>query len=72
MIEYIKRSIHKRMAEGKNLSTREKILKAEEAYKKFSDIMFKLSRRQRAVLEKAIKKIEAEQIEKIRKNLNLN
>lgn len=60
------------MTEGKNLSTREKVLKAEEAYRKFSDIMAELSRRQRIILEKAIKKIETGQIEKIRKNLNLN
>ncbi len=59
------------MAEEKKLSTREKILKAEDAYQKFSDIMAKLTRRQRTVLEKAIKKIEAQQIEKIRKNLRL-
>lgn len=59
------------MDEGKNLSVKERILKAEEAYQKFSNIMAKLSRRQRAVLEKAIKNIEARQIEKIRKNLNL-
>ncbi len=59
------------MAEGKNLSIKEKILKAEEAYQKFLDIMAKLSRRQRAVLEKAIGNIEARQMEKIRKNLNL-
>lgn len=59
------------MDEGKNLSVKEKILKAEEAYQKFSNIMAKLSRRQKAVLEKAIKNIEARQIEKIRKNLNL-
>lgn len=73
MIEYIhKISIHKRMAEEKNLSTREKILKAEEAYRKFSGIMAELSKKQRTILEKAIKKIEVEQIEKIRKNLNLN
>jgi hypothetical protein len=60
------------MAEAKKLSPREKILKAEEAYRKFSDIMAELSQRQRVILEKAIKKIEAGQIEKIRKNLNLN
>ncbi len=59
------------MAEEKKLSAREKILKAEDAYQKFSDIMSKLSRRQRTVLEKAIKKIEMQQIEKIRKNLKL-
>ncbi|MFA5413085.1 MAG: hypothetical protein WC348_00895 [Patescibacteria group bacterium] len=60
------------MAEEKNLSIKEKILKAEGAYRKFSKIMADLSLRQRTVLEKAIKKIEAEQIEKIRKNLNLS
>ncbi|MFH2136121.1 MAG: hypothetical protein ABII19_00590 [Patescibacteria group bacterium] len=60
------------MAEEKNLAIKEKILRAEEAYQKFSDIMAKLSRRQRAVLEKAIKEIEARQIEKLRKKLNLN
>ncbi|MBU1146280.1 hypothetical protein KKD80_01910 [Patescibacteria group bacterium] len=60
------------MAEEKNLAIKEKILRAEEAYQKFSDIMAKLSRRQRAVLDKAIKEIETRQIEKLRKKLNLN
>lgn len=60
------------MIKEKNLSAKEKILKAEEAYRKFSDIMTELSRRQKTILEKAIKKIEIGQIEKIRKNLNLS
>ena len=60
------------MANVGNLSIKEKILRAEEAYQKFSDIMIELSRRQKIVLEKAIKTIEARQIEKLRKKLNLN
>ena len=60
------------MANVGNLSIKEKILRAEEAYQKFSDIMIELSRRQKTVLEKAIKTIEVRQIEKLRKKLNLN
>jgi hypothetical protein len=60
------------MAEVKNLSTKEKIFRAEEAYRRFFDVMENLTRRQRTIVEKAIKKIEVRQIEKIRKNLNLS
>jgi hypothetical protein len=53
--------------------TREKALaRAEEAYKKFSDIMAGLPRRQKQIVEGAIKKIEKQQIEKLRKKLNLS
>lgn len=60
------------MAKGENLSIKEKILRAEAAYQKFLNIMANLTRRQRAVLEKAIGKVEAQQMEKLRKKLNLN
>lgn len=60
------------MPETNNFSTKDKIAKAEQAYRKFSDIMGGLNRRQKALVEGAIKKIEDQQIEKIRKKLNLS
>jgi hypothetical protein len=60
------------MAEVKNLSTKEKILRAEEAYRRFFDVMENLTQRQKMVVAKAIQKIDAGQIDKIRKSLNLN
>jgi hypothetical protein len=60
------------MREANNLSTGDRIAKAEEAYRKFSNIMAGLSERQKMIIGEAIKKIENQQIEKIRKKLNLN
>jgi len=60
------------MVETKKLSTKEKILRAEEAYQKFFDVMENLTQRQKMVVAKAIQKIDAGQIDKIRKSLNLN
>lgn len=61
------------MAEMNGKVNREEILaRAEEAYRKFSDIMTTLTERQKKIVERAIKRIEEQQIEKLRKKLNLN
>jgi len=60
------------MVSKENITTKEALARAEEAYKEFSDIMAGLSKRQKEIIEKAIKKIESQQIEKIRRKLNLS
>lgn len=54
------------------MTKNEALAQAEEAYRKFFNIMAGLTRRQRSVVEKAIKKIEIQQMEKIRRRLNLS
>lgn len=56
----------------KHKETEIALARAEEAYRKFSGIMAGLSLRQKEIAEKAIKKIESQQIDKLRKKLNLN
>jgi mevalonate kinase len=60
------------MATNDPKTTAEALAQAEEAYRKFSDIMAGLSLRQKEIVERAIKKIEQQQIDKLRKKLNLN
>lgn len=59
------------MPEENNLSIKERITKAEGAYRKFSGIMAGLTERQKLIVGEAIKKIENQQIEKLRKKLKI-
>jgi hypothetical protein len=60
------------MVSKENIKIEESLVRAEEAYRKFSDIMAGLTRRQKQIIGEAIEKIEKQQIEKLRKKLNLN
>ncbi len=60
------------MVSKEGIAREEKLIRAEKAYKKFSEIMAGLTARQKEVIEGAIRKIEKQQMEKIRKKLNLS